>query len=251
MLHRLAIAALAVALAPLPTTAQASADYVLAQDVATSQGELQILEDGRITRSMENRMWGHCADPTFIFDGKPEAKLFERTPPRPARLRQVDASGTIIADLVPDENAPVARIQAERLGPADRPVLLVEADDGACWGSYSGLVRLFFQFEGGRIAPVMLADETGKSAQVMMVSTVKSQARFAKKSAAEIIIHQVSSHPDFERAKTLPKGASMPFVIDYSTTRFDGAKWTRAMRSEPGVWEAGDGTPFPAADKFP
>lgn len=250
MPYRLLIAALAALGTALPASPQARADYALAQTLAIPQGELQILEDGRITPKIEKKMWESCVDPAFVFP-KSEARQFDNNPPRPARLRQLDSSGRIVADLVPHEYAPIAHIGVDPIGPPDRPIFIIETDNDACMGSYSGRVSLFFQMENGRIAPVMLTDEAGRAAQVVMISTPRSQARFAKKTLDEIVIHQVSSHVDFEKAKTAPKDKPLPFVIDYITIRFDGSKWTRALRSAPGSWEAGDGTPFPPATKFP
>lgn len=127
---------MAICLAAPAATAAPPAQYAVAQTVKTEHGQLQILEDARIDRAMEKDLWEQCVEPTFVYYGDPRA--FEKNPPAPAKLRQLNEKGAIVLEEVLDENAPIARIDAEQLGSATHPVFQIETDTNVCMGSYSG-----------------------------------------------------------------------------------------------------------------
>jgi hypothetical protein len=237
----LVLVLVAIAGAPL---AAAQAGYRTAQSVKTDGGELRVLEDARITPDIETELWKGCVDPGTALYGDPRAKQFVGKPPVAARLQQADAKGAILADMVLEEHSPVARIKAETLGPAANPVFMVEMDNSACMGSYSGRAIRLYGFADGRISRVMAEGAGGERREVLLLSRLKSGWRFVRKAPGDIVIHAVRCDPG-----AMDDKGKVSFVLGYTTYRFDGSKWTWAMRQEPGFWESE--RDFPAAGKFP
>lgn len=226
--------------------AQASARYSVVQSVATAQGRLEILLDSRLTPDIQKLMWDQCTVIDSILDqGDPRLKPFLGDAVLPATFRQVDTKGQVVTSLVPNEQAPIARIEALKLGRAPDPVFLVDTDDDACQGSYSGRGVLLYQFAHGRIAPVM-ADKDGTPSQIYLFRSLKSDWRFVKRSPSHIEIEQVLCRPDDSHDKGSP---NMPFLMYYITFGFNGRVWTEAERQKPGFWEADDD--FPPRREFP
>lgn len=218
-------------------------EYAVTQGVKIPGGQLLILQDARISQTMSKQLFEGCADPFMEFgENDPRTKMFQKKPLPPARYRQVDAEGKTVAEDFIEGVSPTARIHEERLGSPDNPVLLVEENDYACFGSYSGRVTYFFQAQDGRFGPVRFPGADGKTYPVAMVQTLKSASRLEKADAPNILVHRVDCHPDWAHS---PKD----FVIDYITIRYDGQRWSEAERSEPGFWE--DERAFPPLTKFP
>jgi hypothetical protein len=238
--------AICIITAGLSTAAATGAPYRIAQQATTAWGTIEIVEDTRLTPGLEHRLLHGCSNPLDVLDdGDPLAKSFARDPIRPARLRQVDTGRHVIVDLVLEKNAPVANIDAKRLGPGDDPVLVVGYNDNACMGSYSGQGKLLFRFNSGKLTPVLALTDDGRRQQVVMFSSLKSDWRFAHNTAGDIKIEQVFCRPDFEHET---KG-NLPFQMTYRTYRFQDGEWRLKERKEAGFWEADNG--FPPSSKFP
>jgi hypothetical protein len=231
----------------VPTVALAGSDYEIVQSIPTAHGTLQILEDVRIGRALERKMWDGCIDVgTVLGEDDPRAKQFAKNPPLPASLRQIDRNGKTLVSIVPNKQAPIARIESKRFGSPADPVFLIETDDDACMGSYSGRGVQLYKFSPDRIAPVIATDDKGNTTAVYFFDSLKSAWRIVNASPAHTEIEQMLCRPDF--AHDTGKG-DMPFALRYITFRFDGTKWTKAERDEAGEWEDDDG--FPNKSKFP
>jgi hypothetical protein len=229
-----------------PTITHAKAHYTVVQSVAVPNGHLEVLLDARLAPDIRKAMLDKCVDPEDILEeNDPRLKPLLKERPLAALFRQVDIKGRIITSMQPNEQAPVARIEAHTIGnPAD-PVFLLDTNDSACMGSYSGRGVLFYHFDHGRITPVMV-NGNGKPTQIYLFDSLKSEWRFLVNTPTKIEIEQMLCRPDY--AHNTGK-ENMPFLLRYITFRFDGGKWTQAERLKPGFWEADDN--FPPRRNFP
>jgi len=230
-----------------PATAQTFGPYRIAQSVKTDKGELRILEDARISPSLEKDLWETCVYPAEAFgDDDPRTKAVGSKPLVPARLQQVDAGGNVVTDVMVERQSPIARIDARRLGPASDPVFMIETDNSACAGSYNGIAYRLYDFDHGRLSLVTADNGVGESREVLLLNRLKSAYRIVRNTPNDVELELVRSDPGDKN----DKGDDLPFVTTFITYRFNGSAWTWAMRQEPGIWE-NDGDNFPPRSKFP
>ncbi|MGZ3458564.1 MAG: hypothetical protein ACXU86_08670 [Archangium sp.] len=85
-------------------------------------------------------------------------------------------------------------------------------------------------------------DEKGSSAPVRLMRSLKSDWRLepARSGQGQDILY-VFTRPDFEQPGR--------FQVTYERLTFDGLRWVRHDRQEPGFWES-DGE-FPERESFP
>lgn len=234
-------------LCALLVAAAADADpaYKIVQDVPLAGGRLQILEDARLGAGLEKQLWATCVDPLFVLgDDDPAAQPFRTQPLAPAKLRQLDAKGAVVLDIVLQDNAPIARIEPQRIG----ATLMIRADDTACMGTYTGQAITFHNLAGGRLIPAMATDAAGKSSAVRVLESDKTGWRFVRRAPNDIVIEALWCRPDFEAEKRDPKHETH-FQMRYITYRYDGHTWRFAEHDRPGFWESEDG--LPAHSRFP
>ena len=219
--------------------------YAVHQRVQTPHGSLEILEDARLTAGIEPKLWDGCSQPIMALDDHdPAIGAFVGRPVLPAKLRQRDRRGHVLEDILLEQQATVARIEPQRLGPANDPIIVVETSDAACFGSYSGWTEWLFTFDRNHVVPVMATGANGARKQVSLFRSLKSAWKVVRNEPTSIEFEQVFCRPDLVHA-TRDK---MPFLMRYVTFRFDGNRWWEAERSEPGFWE--DDDPFPPSTKF-
>lgn len=225
------------------TSASRAGDiYKVVQSISTKDGRLQILEDARLSPSLERKMWDSCVNPSFILDeSDPQVKVFAHAPLRPAEVRQVDDRGHQVAIEAPDAFSPIAKIEGRRLGPPSGTVYLVDVNNSACFGSYSGRGVLLMHFDRGVIRPVLVSHLNEKPTGLHLFNTLKTDWRIADPSPNHTVINYVLCRPD---ASNPPK-----FTMRYITYRFDGSAWRATVREEPGFWESDQG--FPDKIRFP
>lgn len=233
----------------LAIPASAAPIYKIVQDVPITSGRLQILEDVRLSRSLEKQLWGGCVDPAYVLgDDDPAAKPFIDKPLVPAKLRQLDANGTTVLEVVLEQQAPIARIEKQTLGIPSDPIVMVRTDDDACMGSYSGQDVAFYDFVNGHLTLAAAADAKGQKHDVRVMESLKSGWRFVDNKPGSIVIEKVLCRPDFDAEKRDPSHA-VHFQIRYITFRYDGQRWHFAERTGAGIWESDDA--FPAHALFP
>jgi hypothetical protein len=238
---------LAAAVLAAPVRARADPGYRPVQTVVTPAGSIQILQDDRLDPALTHQMWTTCVDPGFVLGDKDaRAQVFEKTPLRPAKLRQADGKGRVVLDAVLEKEAPIARVESRRLGAPDDPVLLVTTDNAACMGSYSGLSTSLYRFQGGRLSPVQALAENGEATPVALFSTLKSGWRTIESKPGRTVIEEILCRPDFEHDTATGEAK---FLLSYITYWSDGRAWRKATRTTPGYWE-GEG-PWPARSNFP
>jgi len=238
------LAILAAALAARPAIAGSDPGYRTVQSIGATGGSIQILEDARLTPALARKLWETAVDPIFVLgENAPEAQTFKARPPRPAKLRQVDHGGAVIQDIVLDNQAPIARIEPDRLA---GPIYLVTTDNNAGFGSYSGLVTTLYKFRSGRLEPVRALASDQHAEAVVLVDTLKSGWKIIDHSPTHAVIEQLLCRPDLDHNKP---GEEARFQLTYITYWSDGRDWRVAKRVTPGFWEnEGD---WPAASNFP
>jgi hypothetical protein len=240
--------AIIAALIATSASARAGRTYQTVQTVPIANGYLQILEDRRLTHELARELWsGGASDPVLALDNDdPRVATFKARPALPARLRQVTSSGAVVADVILEDGAPIARIEKRRLGEAADPLFLVTTDDDAGFGSYSGKVTRLYAMRDGRMAPVMAKGVGGKLQPVLLIDTLKSGWRLVDPRPDHIVVEQLLCRPDFDRSK--PE-EDQGFLLSYITYWSDGNGWRVAKRVVTGFWEADEA--WPKASEFP
>lgn len=239
---------LIVSVLALSAQVRAAETYSVAHVITTEHGKLQILEDRRITPALEDAMWkGGCTDPLEIYaPNDPRGKPFISHPLLPARLRYVTSGRTTISNRVLDKQAPVARIRVGTFDQARDPIFLIETNDSACFGSYSGEAVMLMHFRSGDIGPVMARDANGSFTAISMFTSLKSAWRIVRSEPDYTEIEQIYCRPDYARDR---EKDDLPFLITYITYRRTGNEWVRATRAVPGFWESD--SRFPPRSAFP
>lgn len=221
--------------------------YRKAQAVPAAGGSVQILEDARLTPALARRLWRSGVDPVSVLgEDNPAAQPFKTEPLRPARLRQVNAAGAVILDIALAKAAPIARIEARRLGRPSDPVYLVTTDDDAGFGSYSGRATRLYASEGARLQPVSASDGAGQTEAIVLIDTLKSGWKIVDARPNHTVIHQLLCRPDPETRTSSP---GVTFLLSYISYESDGRTWRMAKHVSPGFWESDQA--WPAADRFP
>jgi len=220
---------------------------------------LEVLEDARITPALRTLMWGGSKDPAWLLaqPGMADAALarsLAETGFRHALLRLVDGKGAVLADR---------RLDCE-LGEIAEPAL--PQGDGTAWGigddcstgegDFAGLVTRFLKPAGDKIRFETYREPDGRELELTLVTAERIAWHLVPHGEANLV-HEVSSHPDFDdpRFVALKPGeappADLPWVVDYLTYRWDGAgAWVKAVRTEKEArWSADD--EWPEGERFP
>jgi hypothetical protein len=229
------------------TPAMSQPAYKVVQRVKTAHGQLQILEDARLTRDLEKTLWETCVDPLMALgDDDPRVQPFHEVRLRKAKFRQIDATGKVVAEFNAEEG--IARIESQTLGDPADPFYLVRTDNNVvCAGSYAGQPVDVYKFQDGKIAPTRGVDASGKSVAVDFYDSLKSGWKIIRNRPDDIEVDEVYCRPDFKENR--PRNSPVDFKLIYQTYIYHDGRWRYAEREEPGYWESDN--EFPASDKFP
>jgi hypothetical protein len=217
-----------------------------AHDAGVS-GRVELLEDARITAAVRSAIAAaYAVGARPCVDERAEGADFcasvESRPLRPAILQLVGTQGNDLGHLTLERaTATLSPMPVSRRD----TVLAVTVDLSADAGSYSGPVVRFIGAKGGRLAWTQTADGNGTTADLALVTTLKTGWRLdPNASRAEILL--VACRPDLsEPAST----TNAPFVVTYSRVYESDGGWRRVDRRVAGFWE-NDGD-FPARSLFP
>jgi hypothetical protein len=217
------------------------------------RGRFELLEDARITPSMRSAVaesygMDPCAAPvTPVL--RPLCEPTPHEPLRPALLRLLDASGHVLATRQAER--PLAELATRRLYASARRTFLFTVDLSAGIGSYSGPLTRLAEPGDHSFGWVMVADSaTGATDTLTLVSTLKSGWRAVPSvDGPGQDLLQVLCRPDFSAPDSASHSAR--FLVTFERYTFDGRRWKRRRRQEPGCWEADDSTSFPARGRFP
>lgn len=198
----------------------------LNRDAHGLEGRLELLLDARLTEAQLESFWG---------TGETDSVEL-----KPAVLQVVDMLGGVRDRQVLDR--PLARFETERLTLPGDSLWLLTVDYSASAGSYNGPVTLPLTVREERIRPLEAVDDKGTSTPVRLMRALKSdwQLEPARAGQGQDILY-VFTRPDFEK--------SWEFQVTYERLSFEGQRWVRHRRQEPGLWES-EGE-FPARELFP
>ncbi len=227
-----------------PATASASnapvlTGYRVASHLAIDSGNaIEVLVDSRISPQLAEQMWNTSDDPGFVLpEGDPRAAAFTKSPPRPAQVRLVDASGGVLAQQLEDE--PLARVTVAKWHGLTAPTYLLTVDHSIGMGSYAGPSTTLLTPSVTALSPVTYAGAHGRSGILTLASTLKTGWQ---------VVHGRAGGPDeIEQALCRP-GTKDDFTITYQTYRLVDGSWQMAERQVPGFWE---NESFPPRSSFP
>ena len=210
---------------------------------------LQVLEDERLTPELRESWRGadaamHCAEPENPMVAE-LCRSIEGKPLRGAVVRLTAEHGGVLDQRTFERELADASVQ--NLYGKVRPVLAVTIDLSIGSGSYAGATTLFVESRSGRLQWLAASDATsGKSNEIRLPRTLKSAWQAVPRRDGFDIL-AVRCQPDLRDPTA--SGGDARFVIVYERYTFDGSRWLRKARQEPGFWEEDHG--FPDLDRFP
>jgi hypothetical protein len=185
-------------------------------------GQLQLMQDARLTLAMQRKFWNTGdTDKVASF--------------RNAALRIVKRDNTLVESI--ELERPMARVSKVSLyGTPARETFLVTVDYSAEAGSYNGPITYLVEVEGGHLKWLEATDRaSGKADRIALMQSLKR-------------IWQLVPAP--RRGKDILYALSQPsdpaaseFVTMYRRYFFDGTTWVRVSREEKGLTEFDGGPP--------
>lgn len=212
--------------------------YRLAQQMPTGDGgELELLEDARITSDLHQSLWGNgSAFDEESFDDEALAKDVASRPIVEARVRLLSASGDEVDSV--GLAYPLATLEKATMAGMPSPAFFLTVDQTAPMGSYSGPATQVLMPAQRKLQPMQYQAADGTLKPLFLAQTGKA-AWQAGDSLPEIL--QVSS--------SMADDEGEDFVTTYQTYRLKGDVWQVSSREEKGYWESeGD---FPQRSAFP
>ncbi|UZE29912.1 hypothetical protein [Pseudomonas asplenii] len=219
-------------------TAQVPEGYRLAQQMSTGDGgELELLEDARISADLHQSLWGNgSAFDEDAFDDEALAKDVANRPIVEARLRLLSASGEEVESV--GLAYPLATLEKASMAGMPSPAFFLTVDQTAPMGSYSGPATQILMPALHKLQPMQSQAADGTLKPLFLAQTGKA-AWQASDALPEIL--QVSSSPADDESED--------FVTVYRTYRLKGDVWQFSSREENSYWESeGD---FPQRSAFP
>jgi len=206
-------------------------------------GQLELLEDVRLTPDLEKTLWGSGGPDMALDQSDPRYKDFTSTPLRKAVLRLRDAHRKIVAEKTLEREQ--ARIRFEQLYSGLRTIL-VTTDLSAGFGSYAGPLTELLEVAGGRLETIIAKNaESGLSKPIRLLSTLKTAWKLVPTASDQNNLKdilEVACRPDFD-------SKDAKFFVTYTRYHWDGKGWIVLTRKVHGFWE--DEGSFPALGRFP
>jgi hypothetical protein len=201
----------------------------LAKQANGIDGELQVLQDARLTPSLRDQLWG-TGDA-----GAAPASL------RDATVRLVRSDGSLVQ--AEQLERPLARLESDYLYADRRSTYLLTVDYSAGFGSYSGPATFLLEVKSGRLSWIEAKDpRSGRTERISLADTLKSAWKIvgARTGSGKDLL-QALCRPDFE--------TEGEFKIIYIRYFYDGKVWQERVRETKGFSEFEDG--FPDIKLFP
>lgn len=225
----------------------------LSASAAAATARIELLEDQRLSPKIREELRGKdvamfCAEPPRDSDAASLCASIKDRALRGAMVRLVDQKRTVLDQRTFARE--LAEISPARLYKPPRNVFAVTVDFGVGFGSYAGLTTYFVEPSGGRLHWLTsFGLAAAKPTEVALARTLKSDWHtVARVDHRGFDILAVRCQPDLH-GPVQPDGVDLPFVIIYERYSFDGARWLRKERRDPGFWE--DDQSFPSGEKFP
>lgn len=227
----------------LATDVSAAARLVVFQRLPLSEtangidGELQLMQDARLTASLRKDLWG-MGDLSDAADA--QGPVLSGGPLRNAVVRIVRSDGTPVKSEALER--PLARLEHARLYREHRDTFLLTVDYSTGVGSYSGPVTLFVEVTGGRLEWLEATESsTGKKERIALMRSLKTIWKIVAApdgSGKEIL--EALCRPVLETAL---KPGDVEFRLTYRRYSFDGKKWVSLASERKGFSEFEDGIP--------
>ena len=199
---------------------------------------VEVLEDARISASLRKAMWAVSDDPSFVLPDSPLAAQFTRRPPLNAKVRLVDAGGTVTAEQLLER--PLATVALAPLhGLPWQPVWLT-VDYSIGMGSDAGPITTLLLPAGQKLDPATYAGPHGQSGPIRLASTLKT--------AWCIVPGWTGGPEELEEIACRPDDGG-DFTTSLATYRYAGGGWQLAVRKKAGWWESDE--VFPPRSAFP
>jgi len=231
-------------------------DYTVATSIALERapsgiGRLELLEDARIRPELRPEIRVSDAGVDCSRPGSEGLQAFcaslSGNPVRRAILRVVTPAGQELG--AQELERAVAEIAIVRLYGGERETYAVTVDFSAGTGSYAGPVTRLAEVTRGRLAWLRAVDpRTRRVEEIRLSATLKAAWQLSSRgrgSGQDILL--VACRP-VEPAGSA-QGGDARFVIGYARFAFEGTRWRRYERTEPGCWESD--SPFPPRSRFP
>ena len=129
------------------------------------------------------------------------------------------------------------------------PVFLLTTDQSIGFGSYNGVITQPFQVVGGELHWAAIEGAAHEERQVSLMRSLKTSWKAeASPDKHGLDLFKVACRPDF---KDTDGQHDIEFTVSYIRYHFDGRRWTKFVRTEPGFWENEDDSDFPPRRAFP
>jgi hypothetical protein len=219
----------------------------LAVETDGMNGNLQLLQDERITDDLRESMGG-ADEAMYCYDDSLGGfcKSIRARPLQPAVVRLVDGAGRVVEARTFTRE--LATMDVRELYGRRPRAFSVTVDLGIGWGSYAGDTTFFFDLKGGRFRWLKARPQQG-GAQVDVV-TMKSL-----KTSWQLVRIEGRASLDILEIRCRPKSSEgsasteVEFELIYRRFHFRGNGWILSERRAPGFWE--DEGEFPGAEQFP
>jgi hypothetical protein len=211
-------------------------------------GRIELIQDERLTEARREEMEGgdfgtYCGDDT----SDPFCNSLRRVPPRPAVVRWIGPEGRVRDSRVLERE--LAWMERRDLEPDGALSFSVTVDRSIGMGSYAGPVTTFFHIRRGRIHEIAARDvDSGEYVPLRVLHSLKTDWRLYHRYEDAIPdILEFACRPE----RDVPGTTDEPvrFELVYRRFDFDGRRWVRRERREPGFWE--HDTEFPPRERFP
>lgn len=212
-------------------------EFLLRQNKTASTETLQLLTDKRLSKSLQEELWGHGDWNLSLSPNSPIFKVFSLRRPTDSRLRIINSVGETAAEY--NLKVPLAKLEAWNAASGNGQVFLLTRDYTAGFGSYSGLVTTLLMVSDSAFHEVEAWNpESHREQPIWLLDSLKSMWRISHREERPEIL-SVSCHPK----------SGGKFAIDYVRYSLDGERWIERRREVEGIWESDD--TFPENSAFP
>ena len=229
--------------------------YKLTNAVHGLDGELQLLQDSRLTNAVYAKQFGTAFNAMYMDNDDAFAKKFKDNPPLGSVLRILSRYNNyaVLKESYTYGETPVGILEEVRLLDTCKPTYLLTLDESAGMGSYNGLMTYFYEIDAGKLKDVTYLDsKTNKREHIALMRSLKTNWKLIKsKDGKSSDILHVACRPDFSSPMKSNDNEQDDFLVFYDRFQFNGKEWVKYTIVEKDFWESEDDDDFPPVSKFP